>query len=137
MTAHTCYACVVCCMDFRLSESLTRFQAREGLLERGADVIRLGGSTKSLAHPKQDRDHDFLLEQVDIAHRLHGVRRFYLLHHSECGAYGLGPEVDKRAEVAVHKRDLDRSRAVIEARYPGVEVSTHFMWLDGRVDRLD
>ena len=84
-----CKACLVYCMDFRLHESLANFFAQQKLDGAGADVIRVGGAIKSLAQPKEIRDREFLLEQLNVAYELHGVRQFYLINHEDCGAYGL------------------------------------------------
>ena len=35
------------------------------------------------------RTRGFLLEQLEIAYKLHGVRRFNLINHEDRGAYGL------------------------------------------------
>jgi hypothetical protein len=124
-------------MDFRLHESLANFFAEQKLDGDGADVIRLGGAIKSLAQPKETRDREFLLEQLNVAYELHGVRQFYLINHEDCGAYGLEDVVDSPEELATHREDLRVAKALIQDRFPDTEILTYFMKLSGTAEVVD
>lgn len=137
MAEHRCRACLVYCMDFRLHESLANFFAEQKLDGDGADVIRLGGAIKSLAQPKETRDREFLLEQLNVAYELHGVRQFYLINHEDCGAYGLEDVVDSPEELATHREDLRVAKALIQDRFPDTEILTYFMKLSGTAEVVD
>ena len=134
MRVHQCKACLVYCMDFRLHDSLAKFLAEQELVEAGADIIRVAGAIKSIAQPQQSRDRDFLLEMLRVSYDLHGVRKFYLINHEDCGAYGLEDVPDSEEELATHRKDLKSARALVESLYPDVEVLTYFMWLSGKAD---
>jgi len=88
-----CRACLVYCMDFRLHESLANFFAEQKLDGDGADVIRVGGAIKSLAQPKEARDREFFLEQLNVAYelRLRTPRGAPVLSHQPRGLWGLRP----------------------------------------------
>jgi hypothetical protein len=96
-------------MDFRLHESLANFFTEQKLDGDGADVIRVGGAIKSLAQPKEARDREFFLEQLNVAYELHGVRQFYLINHE----------------------------ALIQDRFPDTEILTYFMRLSGTAEVVD
>ena len=121
-------------MDFRLHDSLAKFLAEQELVEAGADIIRVAGAIKSIAQPQQSGDRDFLLEMLRVSYDLHGVRKFYLINHEDCGAYGLEDVPDSEEELATHRKDLKSARALVESLYPDVEVLTYFMWLSGKAD---
>jgi carbonic anhydrase len=124
-------------MDFRLHESLANFFAEQKLDGDGADVIRVGGAIKSLAHPKEARDREFFLEQLNVAYELHGVRQFYLINHEDCGAYGLEDVIDSPEELATHREDLRVAKALIQDRFPDTEILTYFMRLSGTAEVVD
>jgi len=137
MGEHHCKACLVYCMDFRLHHSLDNFLAEQKLVEAGADIIRVAGAIKSIAQPKQGRDRDFLLEMLNVSYDLHGVRRFYLINHEDCGAYGLEDVPDSEEELATHRKDLRSARALLKSLFPDVEVLTYFMWLSGKAEFVE
>ncbi len=137
MAEHRCRACLVYCMDFRLHESLANFFAEQKLDGDGADIIRVGGAIKSLSRPKEARDREFLLEQLNVAYALHGVRQFYLINHEDCGAYGLEDVVDSPEELATHREDLRVAKALIQNRFPDTEILTYFMKLSGTAEVVD
>jgi carbonic anhydrase len=132
-----CRACLVYCIDFRLHESLANFFAEQKLDADGADVIRVGGAIKSLAQPKETRDREFLLEQLNVAYELHGVRQFYLINHEDCGAYGLEDVIDSPEELATHQEDLRIAKALVQDRFPDTEILTYFMRLSGTAEAVD
>lgn len=137
MAAHPCRACLVYCMDFRLHESLANFLADQKLVADGADIIRVAGAIKSLAQPQESRDREFLLEMLNVAYDLHGVRQFYLINHEDCGAYGLEDVPDSEGELATHGDDLRAARTLVKEIFPDVEVFTYFMWLSGKAEFVE
>jgi hypothetical protein len=124
-------------MDFRLHEALANFIAEQKLDGDGADVIRVGGAIKSLSRPKEARDRAFLLEQLNVAYGLHGVRQFYLINHEDCGAYGLEDVIDSPEELATHREDLQVAKALIQDRFPDTEILTYFMRLSGTAEVVE
>ena len=132
-----CRACVVSCIDFRLHDHLNRFVAEQGLDKDGADIIRVAGVAINLARPTQQWARDFVTGQHEASKRLHDVEEIHLVNHEDCGAYGLDCPPGSDEELAVHVKDLRASRAVLEERFPGVKIFTHFLRLDGRVEKID
>lgn len=137
MAEHRCKACIVYCMDFRLHQPLANFFADQKLDGDGADVIRVAGAIKSLSRPKEARDREFLMEQLNVAYQLHGVRQFYLINHEDCGAYGLEDVVDSPEELATHRQDLHVARILLKDRFADTEIFTYFMRLSGKAEVVD
>ena len=92
---------------------------------------------KSLAQPKENRDREFLLEMLNVAYDLHGVRQFYLINHEDCGAYGLEDVPDSEEEFATHRHDLKAARDLVREIFPDVEILTYFMWLSGKAELVE
>ena len=132
-----CKACVVYCIDFGFHEPLREFILDRGLDKEGTDVVRVAGAARGLARLGEGLGGRFLLEQLQISHRLHEVRQMILVNHEDCGAYGLEEEVDSGEELATHKEDLRAARAVLEKHFPDVEVLTYFMRLKGTAEKID
>jgi carbonic anhydrase len=124
-------------MDFRLHDSLANFLAEQELVGAGADIIRVAGAIKSLAQPQDSRDRDFLLEMLNVAYDLHGVRQFYLINHEDCGAYGLEDVADSEEELATHREDLKAAGALVKSHFQDVEIFTYFMWLSGKAELVE
>ena len=101
-----------------------------------AGLIRVAGAAKTLAQPKNPRDREWLLEQVQISHDLHAARQVYLVNHEDCGAYGPEQIPDCDKELEVHREDLKAARATLQERFPDMEIVPCFTWLDGRTDRI-
>jgi carbonic anhydrase len=124
-------------MDFRFHEQLRAFILDQGLDQDGTDIVRVAGAARGLARLGEGLGGRFLLEQLQISLRLHEVRQIILVHHEDCGAYGLGEEVSGDEEMATHREDLRKARAVLEKHFPGVEVLTYFMRLNGSAEKID
>lgn len=136
MADHTCRACIVFCMDFRLHDGLAGMLRDEGLDSDRADIIRVAGAAKSLARPAQPRDRQLMLEMLQVSYDLHRARQFYLVNHEDCGAYGPEEIPDSAEELQVHRDDLHAAKDLLSKQFPDVEVIPCFLWLDGRVDRV-
>lgn len=134
---HRCRACLVYCIDFRFHEQLRTFILDQGLDQDGTDVVRVAGAAKGLAHLGDGLGGRFLLEQLQISHRLHEVRQLFLVNHEDCGAYGLENVVDSGEEIATHREDLRAARAVLEKHFPSVDVFSYFMWLNGKAEKIE
>jgi hypothetical protein len=134
MVEHSCRACILYCMDFRLHDTLQELMKQEGLDEDRADVIRVAGAAKNLARPEDPRDRERLFEMFKTSYDLHHARQFYLVNHEDCGAYGLEVVADDDSEVDMHHEDLKRAGIALAERFPDVEVRRFFVWLDGQID---
>ena len=130
-------ALLLSCIDYRLPGKIARYMEGRGLAANYDHVILAGaslGATNALyPHWGQAfRDH------LDLAIKLHGVRRVILLDHRECGSYRVifGTNLAGDEEKAQHARELYRLAREIRADYPAIEVETLLMSLDGSVETV-
>ncbi len=123
-----CRACVVSCMDFRIQSAVARWLESKGLKD-DYDYIAVPGATKDFAGRG-------LLDMVEASIRLHQCREVILVHHEDCGAYGLGA-LPVAAQLAKQKEDMEKAAATLREKHPGVTVRLAFAYLDGRVEELD
>lgn len=125
------------CIDYRLAEAVSHYM-RGRALTGGYDVVALAGASLAAQTPEHPEWAATFWGMLDVAIRLHGIRRVLLLDHRDCGAYrlALGCDLarDHDAETAAHAHHLRRLRAEIAGRYPAISVETLLMALDGGVE---
>jgi carbonic anhydrase len=128
---YQCDAAIVWCFDNRFETVLKKLVKRLGLAYY--DPIRIAGGTKYLASPEQERDRQFLMEQIRISMRLHGTRTVILMLHSDCGAYGglSAFENNSQREAEHHCQELDRAAQVLKSEIPELTVNTYFVDFEG------
>lgn len=128
-------ALLLSCIDYRLPGKIARYMEGRGLAANYDHVIVAGaslGATNTL-YPQWGqtfRDH------LDLAVKLHGIRRVIILDHRECGSYRVifGTNLSGDAETTQHARELRRLAQAIHASHPALEVETLLMSLDGTVE---
>lgn len=120
MSKHSCTALVIRCIDFRISSvKLSELLVKAGLCREGDyDLISIAGAGKDLLS-SNTAERDFILKQIDISQRLHGIKTIYILMHDNCGAYGIADPV---AEDKTQSDDLKRITADLVAAFPGLTV---------------
>jgi carbonic anhydrase len=88
MNEHKAEAIIITCIDHRIQADIEEWISRY-FKEESFDRVALGGGIKDL---------DVILEQIDIAVRLHHIKKVILINHEDCGAYGHESTVKKHAE---------------------------------------
>ncbi len=120
MNDHIPKAIVITCIDFRFQEDINNwlgnnFQPKT--YDRGA----FAGAAKSL---------DTILAQIEVAQRLHHIKKAVIINHEDCGAYGENGHVDHQI------RDLHHARKMINKHFPGLKVETYYLHLDGSFEQI-
>ncbi len=119
---HDCSTVIFHCIDFRFAADIKAYLEDENLLG-DIDVVSIAGCVKNLVDPAKETDAEFVMRQLDISKRLHGVGRVVLMNHLDCGAYGGRKAFASAAdEHARHADDLEKAKAMILAKYPDLEV---------------
>ncbi len=72
----------------------------------------------------------YVLRQVDVAVRLHNIKKAILINHEDCGAYGEVGTYER------HKTDLEAAERKIKALFPGLDVEIYYLHLDGEFEQL-
>jgi carbonic anhydrase len=118
--AHTADAIIVACIDFRFQKFIREW-IDQNLAGKTYDFVGFAGATKNL---------ETVLSQIDISVRLHQIKQAVLIHHEECGAYGVESTSERHAE------DLKKAQAAILAKYPDLKVGLFYLHLDGTFEAV-
>ena len=120
MSAHTCEAVVIHCIDFRLQHYLNDWLTNR-FGNRNYDRISVAGGVQNL---------EFVIGQVEISHRLHKVKKAILINHEDCGAYGSEGTKER------HTSDLENAEGRLETMFPVLDVEIYYLHLDGTFEQL-
>lgn len=116
---HTCRALVIHCLDFRFIQAIQNHLKEQGLLGN-ADLVCAAGSAKNLLDPTSQ---PFLLRQIELSKKLHGIKEVHLINHLDCGAYGGAAAFpEAAAELAAHAKDLQAATERIQQQHPELNV---------------
>ena len=116
----SCNAIIVSCIDFRIQEHINAW-ADTYLGEYNFDRMLYAGGAKDFYH---------VMEQIELSHDLHHIKKVVLVNHEDCGAYG-----DEGTEEKI-KADLIKAEEKIEALEQGVDVETYYLKLDGTFEEV-
>jgi len=109
-------------MDFRLIEKTNEW-IKENNLISDTDVISIAGASKALT--SEDKEvQDFILRQINVSYLLHNARKVILMHHSDCGAYGIS---DEEEEFAKQLEDMETAEEMIKNTFDEIEVRKVFI----------
>ena len=117
---HGCEAIIVTCIDYRLQEHINNWIS-ENFLPKAFDRVAIAGGVKNL---------EFAVSQVEIAHRLHHINKVLLINHEDCGAYG------QEGIPAKHTKDLRAASQKLNMQFPGLEVKTYYLHLNGSFEEI-
>jgi carbonic anhydrase len=127
------------CMDYRLIQATERYMVKRGL-KRNYDHVILAGASLGAITDKFPAWNTTFWEHLDVAIKLHGVRKVMVLDHRQCGAYDeiLGEDCckDPAKEKAVHAEKLKELRKQINAKHPKLGVELLLMSLNGKVEPI-
>lgn len=126
MDNHQAENIVVTCIDFRLQEAINKWIS-ENFAPKTFDRVALGGGVKNL---------DTILGQIDIAVRLHHVKKVILINHEDCGAYGQENFPDTQTEHLKHTEDLKKASLKIHQEFSDIKVNTYYLHLDGTFEPI-
>jgi hypothetical protein len=130
-------ALLLCCMDYRLVDDVTRYMDGRDLTNKYDQVILAGASLGAMNDQFPAWEPAFF-DHVQVALDLHHITKVIMLDHRDCGAYkvilGQDFSTDIEAETAVHAQQLQKVGAAIADRFPGLGVELLLMSLDGSVE---
>ena len=133
-------ALVLCCMDYRLVNEVTFFLNEHGLVNR-YDQFILAGATLGIGTDKYPTWAETFWSHLDLAIKLHGVKRVIAIDHRDCGAYQLafGKDFGKSPaeETEAHSKVMRDFKRLVKQKQPTLEVELLLMYLDGHVQLVD
>ena len=128
---------LVSCIDFRLRDETSKLMEDIFELTDQYDEVVIPGAALALVQQDGNLAHwgKTLIDIVKIAQQLHDIKRVIFLDHRSCGAYKkiLGEDALKDGDNA-HKKAFSKAREIFKNKFPGIEVHTLLMGLDGKVE---
>jgi len=103
------------------------------------DLKTDAGAVKHLVSGEKSEVRDWILENIDIAKRLHHITTIVLINHYDCGAYGGNSsfESDDR-QFSYHSDQLSRAKRFLSEKHPDLKIETLFALLvDNKVKLLE
>jgi hypothetical protein len=120
---------VVSCIDFRL-----RTELNENMLEHygkdSYDEIALAGASLGVLNDAFKGWTQTFRDNLDIAIKLHQVKKVIFVDHEDCGAY---KQILKSTSDQTHEAQMKRVREFMTKNYPKLEVETFILHLDGKL----
>ncbi len=126
-------AIVLTCMDFRYPEAIVNFMNGRNLNRRYYHVILAGASLGAVLDeppPENIKPHwrTTFFDHLDIVLAPPAISEVYLLDHRDCKAYRIFGRLPDRPredeETDAHYREMNKLKAIIQARHPGLSVVT-------------
>jgi carbonic anhydrase len=120
--SHTCSSALIKCIDFRLTSAIDKWLEEKGIMD-DCDIISVAGISKAIVEDPESNDAKFILNQIELSVKLHSIETLYLVHHTDCGAYG-GHDAFENLETEKQRYndDMDHASEIIKAKFPELEV---------------
>lgn len=120
--SHTCSSALIRCMDFRFTDAINKWLEEKGIMN-DCDMISVAGIVKVIADNPESPEAKYVLKQFELSKKLHATKTLYLMHHTDCGAYG-GHKAfaNLEEEKAKYLADMEKAREVIKSVAPDLEV---------------
>ena len=120
--SHNCSSALIRCMDFRLTDAINKWMEEKGIVD-DCDMISVAGIAKVIADDPESPEAKYVLKQFELSKKLHNTQTLYLMHHTDCGAYG-GHKAfaNLEEERAKYIADMEKACEVIKSVVPELEV---------------
>lgn len=127
---YTADAVVVCCFDARIRSITNEFLRRGGF--EHPDLVIIAGGGLALSSPRTEFGRAFVLDQIQLAIRLHRASRIIVASHSDCATYGgvAAFDGDYEREMRHHVKELCSASMVIKKEVPGLLIERIFFTFD-------
>lgn len=120
--SHTCSSALIRCIDFRFTSAIHKWMEEKGIVD-DCDVISVAGITKAIVEDFTSPEAKYLLKQIELSKKLHNIKTLYLIHHTDCGAYGGHSAFDSlEIERQKYKNDMHKAAKVIGKAIPSIEI---------------
>lgn len=115
---YQCDCAIILCLDFRFRKE-TRICVRDSLGFSSFDIIGLKGSTQGCL----EEGRMVPWRAIDVAYHKHGCRKFPVIHHDDCGAYGgSGAFFDSVTEEKFHREQINLFEEKFHKKYPDAQI---------------
>lgn len=128
--SHEAQALVLTCIDFRFHEQIVKLLNEQGI--NSFDLKCDAGAVKYLVSDEKPAVREWILQNIEIAKRLHRIRQIVLINHADCGAYGGNAAFSTAEDQAKFHRDqLKQAKILIQKSFPDLQILTYFAAVSG------
>lgn len=150
ITSHSASALLLSCLDYRFLNRISNFMDSKGYRDN-YDHFILAGASLGLDQevvPNGSAWQRTWWDHLDIASRLHQIKRVIIVDHSDCGFYHelLGfdntvedlatPNIIPMKEIDIHSKYLRQAYRLIREKYPQLEVELYIIGLKENVRQI-
>ena len=144
-SAGTADALCIMCIDYRLVNGEVSFFNRQFPAPHAYDIVALAGASLAGVLTSFPESVPGFWKQIELAKKLHDIRKVVILDHMQCGAFqqqfNSGKPMEPDAEMAAHRATMRDVRKDFRDRYPsGLELEFFIMHVEndrpGKVDPI-
>lgn len=129
-------ALLLTCIDYRFVDNTVKFMNTSGYLNN-YDLYVLAGASLGVNQHKYPYWSDTFWNHVDIARKLHNIKKIIVMEHEDCGMYKLIYDKEDMMDKAdIHLDNLMKLKDKLSIKYPDLSLEGFFIKLDGNIDRL-
>lgn len=141
--AGTADALCIMCIDYRLVNGEVSFFNAQFPAPRSYDIVALAGASLAGVLSTFPESVPGFWKQIELAKKLHNIRKVVILDHLQCGAFQQqfngGKPMEPNAEMAAHRATMRDVRKAFHDLYPsGLELEFFIMHVEndrpGKVD---
>lgn len=122
LRAHECEVLVLTCMDFRFREATHKFVEESLHIKQFDGPVSIPGACKGLAE-RNALVTEFAKLAIETAIKVHNIKKVIIVHHAECGAYGISdPDVEFRKQI----EDEKKGDAILRDLFPDLSFQLFF-----------
>jgi carbonic anhydrase len=116
---------VLSCIDPRYVELLADFLINNKEVQNDYDLINFAGAELGILENKKWKD--VFYDHIDIALKLHKIKKIWIFSHMDCGMYKVVNDTKKDTDEHLHATKLNELEAVLKKDYPKLKVKKYIM----------
>ena len=127
-------AFVLNCIDPRFVSVLDAYLIEDKELHNDFDQMSFAGAEAGpLTHTKWKKT---LEEHIELAIKLHGIKKFLCYSHMGCAAYKAFFDLKEDNDSSLHVKQLRKMKKYINKTFPELQFCGYLMFLDGTIKKV-
>jgi len=120
---------VLSCIDPRFVELLADFLIHDKEARNDYDLINFAGAELGVLENKSWKE--VYYEHIDIAIKLHKIKKLWIFSHMDCGMYKVVNDIKKDTNEHLHAENLNELEKMLNKDYPKLKVKKYIMTQKG------
>jgi carbonic anhydrase len=116
---------VLSCIDPRYVELLAEFLIHNKEVHNDYDLINFAGAELGVLENKNWKK--VYYEHIDIAIKLHKIKKLWIFSHMDCGMYKVTLDKKKDTDMHLHAEKLNELEEMLKKDYPKLSVRKYIM----------